>query len=157
MMLKRMFGGATLGANGQPICTHMEVKHTGTSPEQNFSDRMVEQGQKEGWLTIEGDVLSIKTAGEALRYKVLRTPGYFCKSTGEPIGISDRAWYKFRLGNDGTESRAQALAWLDAKLLPADDYDITTAYHCVLDAEQHEKFKSVSVGGIVRAAHEVEA
>lgn len=138
-----------------PPITHFGVVHTGTSPEQNFSDRMIDACVASGAVTISGDRLSIKTAADPLRYAIKRRPGYWCKSTGEPIPMSDRAWLKFRLANDSTESRAVALAWLAAKGLPADDYDITTAYHCVLDAVQHAKFKAVSNGGIVKAAHEM--
>lgn len=153
MLIKRHFAN---GTDKPP--THVEVKHTGVSPEQNFSDRMVDQAVKEGWITVDGDTLTMKTDGEPLVYSVTRKPGYFCKSTGEAIPIADRAWFKFRLGNDSGESRPQALAWLAGKGLPADDYDITTAYHCVLDADQHAKFKAVARGGLPAiAAHKLEA
>lgn len=140
-----------------PPVRHFSVVHSGTAPEQNFSDRLVDAMIETGAMAVEGDVLLIKTDGEPLRYAITRRPGYFCKSTGQPIPMSDRAWLKFRLANDSSASQAAARAWLAAHGLPADDYDITTAWHCVLDAEQHTKYRAVSVGGIVRAAHEVEA
>lgn len=141
----------------QPPATHVVCLNSGTRPEQNFSDRMIEAAEREGWVKIDGDTLTMKTDGEPLRYKITRRPGYFCKSTGASIPVSDRAWLKFRLANDGAGSRAEALAWLAGKGLPATDYDITTAYHCVLDAKQHAKYSAVTDGGIVRAAHEMEA
>lgn len=134
-------------------CTHVEVIHTGTSPEQNFSDRLVDAGVAEGWISISGDTLALKTDGEPLRYKLVRKPGYFCKSSGEPIPISLEAWLRFRLSND-SRARTEALAWLASHGKDSSDYEITTAYHCVLDARQHAKHRAFSEGGIVRTAAE---
>ncbi len=135
-------------------CTHVEVIHTGTSPEQNFSDRLVDAGLAEGWVSISGDTLALKTDREPLRYKLVRKPGYFCKSSSEPIPIGVEAWLRFRLANDSSRSRAEALAWLASHGKDSSDYDITTAYHCVLDAKQHAKHRAVSHGGIVCSAAE---
>jgi hypothetical protein len=135
-------------------CTHVVVHHTGTAPEQNFSDRLVDAAVSEGWIVISGDQLQMKTDGEPLRYQLLRRPGYFCKSSGESIPIGVEAWLRFRLANDSRQSRAEALAWLAAHGKASDDYDITTAYHCVLDAAQHARHRAVSEGGIVRRADE---
>lgn len=146
MKLQRQYS-----ADGK-CCTHVVVHHTGTSPEQNFSDRLVDAAVREGWIVISGEQLQVKTDGEPLRYQLLRRPGYYCKSSGEPIPVGLEAWLRFRLANDSTGSRAEALAWLAAHGKAADDYDITTAYHGVLDAAQHARHRAVSEGGIVRAA-----
>lgn len=152
MLLKRHF------ANGaDKAATHVEVKHSGLSPEQNFSDRLVDQAVKEGWMVVGDKALTIKTGAEPLSYALKRKPGYFCKSTGAPIPVSEANWVRFRLGNDQRAS-AEAKAWLAANGKAADDYDITTAYHCVLDAKQHAKYRAVARGGLPPvAAYKMEA
>lgn len=149
MLLKRQL-------DDQGRCTGVLVKHTGTTPEQNFSDRFVEAALADGWAVLSGDKLTLKADPEPLRYTVRRQPGYFCKSTGEPIPLSADAWLRFRLGGNSARSQAEARAWLAQKGLEANDYDITTAYHCVLDAGLHAKYRAVSAGGIARQAVEAE-
>lgn len=153
MLLKRHF------ANGaDKAATHVEVKHSGLSPEQNFSDRLVDQAVKEGWMVVGDKTVTIKTDADPLNFALVRKPGYFCKSTGESIPVSEANWLRFRLANDQRAS-AEAKAWLAGKGLPANDYDITAAYHCVLDAKQHAKYRAVSPGGGIPAvaAHTLEA
>lgn len=146
MLLKRHF------ANGaDKAATHVEVKHSGRSPEQNFSDRLVDAAVKEGWMVVGEDTLTLKTEAEPLVFALKRKPGYFCKSTGEPIPVSEANWLRFRLANDQRAS-AEAKAWLAGKGLPANDYDITTAYHCVLNAKQHAKYRAVARGGLAPVA-----
>lgn len=122
--------------------THMLVEHTGTSPEQNFADRLVEQGIDEGWITVSGTTaLMLKAEPESLQYRILRIPGYYCRSTGERIPLSERALR--RLATRQMEApRAEALAWLAAKGLEPTDYEVTLAYECELDAGQHERFRA---------------
>lgn len=136
--------------------THMLVEHTGTSPQQNFADRLVEQGIDEGWIALDGKLLTMVAAPESLRYTVLRRPGYYCLSTGEPIPLSERAMR--RLATRQMDApRAEALAWLASKGLAADDYEVTLAYECELDAEQHERFKAArDAASNVVAAHTLE-
>jgi len=117
-------------------CTHMRVVHTGKSPEQNFSQRLVAAGLAEGWLTLAGDTLSMKTDGEPLRYTVKRRPGYWCKSSGDAIPVSAVAWGML-MGGNGQLARAETLAWLASHGKPATDYDLTAAFECVLDPAQH--------------------
>lgn len=156
MLLKRHYDPDSLAA-GAPRITHFSIGHTGTTPEQNFGDDFVEAGTAAGWAVISGDVLTITTDAEPLVYAITRRPGYFCKSSGEPIPMSDRAWLKFRLGSDSSESRPLALAWLAANGKAEDDYDITTRYHCVLDAALHDKYRAVRTeAGITVAAHTLE-
>lgn len=146
-------------ARGQTLpASHVTCIHSGTSPEQNFSDRLVDTAQREGWIVIDGNTLLMKTADEPLRYEITRKPGYFCKSTGEAIPVTEANWLRFRMANDQRAS-AEAKAWLAANGKAADDYDITTAYHCVLDATQHANYRAVSPGGGLPAvaAHTLEA
>jgi hypothetical protein len=128
-----------------PPVTHVSVRHTGHSAEQRFSDRLVDKGKREGWITASIDALAIKTDDGApdLQYKVTRRPGYFVKSSGAPIPISPEAWARFRWGGDSSESRPEALAWLAKHGLQPDDYDITTQWHCVLDDALHAKYRLV--------------
>ncbi len=144
-------------AGVQPRITHVTVHHTGLSAEQNFDDGLIDQALVQGWATLEGDRLLLKTDGEPLRYTVNRMPGYFCKSTGEPIPISAKAWARFRFGGDSALSQPEAKAWLAARGLAPNDYDIAVAYHCVLDADQHERLRAVpDAKGSLVAAHTLE-
>lgn len=122
-------------------CTHMRVIHTGIAPEQNFSTRLVATGLAEGWITIDGDELLMKTADEPLRYALKRKPGYYCKSTGEPIAVSTVAWGMLMSGQ-GQMANAEVRAWLISRGKDSADYDLTAAFECVLDAGQHEALKA---------------
>lgn len=136
--------------------THMLVEHTGTSPQQNFSDKLVEEGIDEGWMTVEGKALTMKAEPESLRYTILRTPGYYCRSTGERIPLSERALRRMATRQMETP-RFEAQMWLASKGLEATDYEVTLAYECELDAGQHERFRAVrDAASNVVAAHTLE-
>ncbi len=132
----------------RPPASHVWVKHTGTSPEQNFSTRFFEAGLIEGWLrmvdngVLGGQEIVIRAECDSgmidLVYKVKRTPGYYCVSTGDRIPISQTAWASPRRGELASK---EAKAWLAARGLPERDYEVTNAYECVLDPDQHESFK----------------
>lgn len=147
MLLQRQY-------DGDGAVSHVVVKHTGASAEQNFSNRLVEQAVVDGWMSIDGDHLTVKTDGEPLVYDLKRTPGYYCTSTGERIPVSAIAWAS---AQRGVLARKEALRWLEAKGLPATDYEVTNAYECVLCDEHHDKFRAV-IGpkGQVMAAHKLE-
>lgn len=136
MELKRKYGprGDVVG---------VEVRHTGANPEQNFSHRLIEQGMADGWVTMVGGTLRMKADPEDLVYDLLREPGYYCKSTGEQIPVSARAWGSL---NRGTLASIEARAWLRGKGLDERDYEVTNAYECVLSSEQHAKFTSRKEG-----------
>lgn len=168
MLLKRQYDPAELAAyleaktrgelTEMPMITHVEVMHTGTSPEQNFDDGMIDRAVIDGWATLSADRLQLKTDGEPLRYTVTRAPGYFCKSTGEAIPMSAKAWARFRYSGDSALSQPEARAWLKANDKADNDYDIAVAYHCVLDADQHERFRAVKdAKNRTVAAHTLEA
>lgn len=136
--------------------THVQVEQTGTSPQQNFSDRLVEEGVDHGWIAVSGTALTMKAEPESLRFTILRTPGYYCRSTGERIPLSERALR--RLATRQMDApRAEALAWLASKGLEPTDYEVTLAFECVLDAGQHERFRAVrDAASNVVAAHTLE-
>lgn len=118
-------------------CTHVVVKHTGTTAAQNFSHRMVENGVADGWITLSDTHLHIQTDGDPLRYAIKRTPGYYCVSTGERIPVSAMAWASPRRGELASR---EARMWLATRGKAANDYEVTNAYECVLGDEQHAQF-----------------
>ena len=149
MLLKRQHDSAG-------SCTGVLVKHTGLTAEQNFSRRLVSQAVAAGWMEIDGDLLTIDAKPEPLRYQLLRTPGYYCLSSGDRIPIGENAWVELLAGEAALASRERA-AWLASHGMQADDYTLTLAYECVLSAEQHVKFKAVRApSGNVVAAHTLE-
>lgn len=121
--------------------THVEVLDTGASPEQNFSHRLVEDGISQGWISLAPGTLTVRAVPEHLSYSVMREPGYYCKSTGQRIPITATAWASSRRG---VLARAEAQRWLAANGKDAADYEVTNAYECVLNEEQHAKFRKVA-------------
>ena len=62
-----------------PPFAYTEIKHTGTSPEQNFSERFVTKGREEGWIDITDGTLTLYGVPENLVYTIVRAPGrYSC-------------------------------------------------------------------------------
>jgi hypothetical protein len=133
MLMKRHYDNA-----GK--CTHVTVKHTGSSQAQNFSHRIVEDGVADGWIAVGALHLVIKTDGEPLRYDLKRTPGYYCSSTGERIPVSAMAWASPRRGDLASR---EARDWLAKAGKAPTDYEVTNAYECTLDPEQHDQFRAV--------------
>lgn len=121
--------------------THLEVRDTGASPEQNFSHRFVEDGVAQGWITLTADTLTVRAQPEDLVFALRRQPGYYCSSTGERIPISSTSWNSARRGE---LARAEALRWLTANGKEPSDYEVTNAYECVLGDEQHARFRKVA-------------
>lgn len=121
--------------------SHVLVKHTGLKPEQNFSRRLVESALADGWMTLDGATLTMKGDPEDLVYLVKRDPGYYCVSTGERIPISQMAWTRMLATGIGDLSAREAKGWLLARGKAQNDYEVCQAYECVLDADQHDRFK----------------
>lgn len=166
MLLQRKFTQtaeqiAAMQAAGQHIpADHVLVKHTGLQAAQNFSRRLILQAVTDGWATIERNRLTMRTAADQddLVFTIKRDPGYYCKSTGERMPISQLAWEQLLAERVGKLAYAEAQAWLKGAGKAADDYEITMAYECELAAEQHEKYRAVEIKpGIAVAAHTLEA
>lgn len=121
--------------------THVEIHDTGGSPEQNFSHRFVESGVAAGWLTLADNTLTVRAEPESLIYSLKRRPGYYCKSSGERIPISDTSWNSARRDK---LAYAEAQRWLAANGKDRVDYDVTNSYECVLGDQQHAKFRKVA-------------
>ena len=49
-----------------PPIDHLEVEHTGTVPEQNFTTRMVEAGLADGFISIAGGKLTLRAKPEEI-------------------------------------------------------------------------------------------
>ena len=143
MKLKALYDPSTMGPGKTPRRIGIEIHHTGDAPEQNFDDRLVEDGIAEGWAVLDGGTLTLEGANDTLVYDVKRGPGYYCRSNGAAIPITPSAWARFRHGNDSSLSRPQALAWLEANGKAADDYEISVSYQCVLRDEHHRKWRAV--------------
>lgn len=147
MLIKRHYDPASLERKalgiGDAVCTHVEVKHTGTSPEQNFSTRLVTQAMAEGWMSVEGDKLTMRTAANQpdLVYTVVRTPGTYAKQDGARIPISDLAREERMRTGQGRLSAKEAAAFLAAPKYTDKSYEVIDHFACVLSADQHDMFK----------------
>lgn len=149
MLLKRKYDQRD---PANPVVTGVELRHTGTHAEQNFSERLVTQAMAEGWMEIAGDTLILHTDAGPLRYAIKRAPGYYCCHDGQPIAISELAQRERLRTGIGRLAAAEARAALAARGFagkaspdaahPA-GYLVLEHYECVLDAAQHAKFKAV--------------
>jgi hypothetical protein len=138
-------------ADGKPVrVSHVSVVHTGTTPQQNFSGRLVDAGLADGWLAISGTRLTIKTDGEPLGYTIVHPPGVYCCHDGKPIALSQRARdERLRDPTHAKLAASEARAYLEkhgfaGKASPdpqnPSGYRVADHYECVLDADQHAQF-----------------
>lgn len=91
MELKRLYKkdseGALVMEAGALVVIGVEILHAG--PRQKFSPQQVVQGLREGWLLMEGPIITVKGVNESVRYRIERDPGFYCchcgiKLQGEP-------------------------------------------------------------------------
>jgi hypothetical protein len=66
----------------QPVVNGIKVLRA--KAKQHFSPNLLEVGQLEGWLTRNGNVLTIKS-DPPLVYRIVRTPGYYCCHCNRPL------------------------------------------------------------------------
>lgn len=149
MLLKRLYD-----EDGQP--TGVAVKHTGRAAAQNFSTTLVAQAMAEGWMSIDGNVLTLHATNGDLRYTIRRTPGYYCCHNGAPMPISAAAY------GDGALAAIEARAYLKANGFSGSPdpsnpagYERINQYECVLDEGQHAKLRAVP-GALAPSAVPVE-
>lgn len=159
MELRRLYDPASLEPGATPRCVGVELFHTGFSAEQTFKRRLVLDACAEGWMQLQGDTLSLKAAGETLSYTVVRQPGYYVRSTGERIALSDLAMSEFLTEPQAKLAAAEARQFLATRGgLPESDYEATRNYHCVLDAGQQKKWQAVrDAADNLVAAHTLES
>lgn len=157
MELRRLYAANSLvGADSMPLCIGVELFHTGSTPEQTFKRRLVLDACAQGWMKVDGDKLTLASTSDVLTYAIKRQPGYYVKSTGERIPLSDLAMSEFLTEIVANLAPAEARAFLAGRGLPADDYEATRNYHCVLNAEQHEKWRAVrDIASNTVAAHTI--
>lgn len=140
-----------------PQIRGVRVNHTGQAAEQNWDRGQVLQYASEGWMRLKGDTLEITAENATLVYDVLRYPGYYVRSTGEQIPISELALQQFYTEPVATLAPAEARAFLAGKGLPVDDYEASRIYSCRLRADLHEMWRAVRdpLSGNPVAAHTV--
>lgn len=83
-----------------PPLDYIELQHTGSTPGQNFSASLVAAGLVEGWMSIQGGVLTMRVQPQDLAYKILRVPGKYPSKT-ERSGYEVIHHYECML--DGTQ------------------------------------------------------
>lgn len=118
-----------------PALDYVELQHTGTTPEQNFSDTLIEGALKEGWARFSDDgSLILDVSPEPLRYKINRTPGRYCCHCSA------------RLDEDVTGAKAREHVATEHAGVTSPDkanpagYVRTHSYDCVLNSTQHERY-----------------
>lgn len=118
-----------------PPLEYVSLANTGVHPEQNFSIDLVTEGLTNGLMLIDDDVLTLDCHPEPLRYNIKRRPGRYCLHCGEKLG-DDTGGALARLhvaekhaGKTSPDASTPAgYVWL-------------LHFECVLDAEQHEKYR----------------
>lgn len=120
-----------------PPLAFIELQHTGTAREQNFSEALIMGALRDGWASFDdGGVLLLQVQPETLRYTVKRTPGRYCVHCHARLPDNDPT---------GEQSRAHVAAEHKGVTSPdpawPSGYAVIHAYECVLDSAQHEKFK----------------
>lgn len=133
---------------------HVEILGTGANAPQNFSKRMVALGRAEGWIHIEGNTLLLEAQPERLIYAIHRKPGHYCVHDGSMIPISDEARGDPQL--EAIEAQAYVRQRFAGVPSPRADvpsgYEKLNHYECTLDAEQHARWQSKTIGEARRAA-----
>jgi len=52
---------------------------------QHFSPSVIERGAAEGWLSMANGLISIGKGKDAVQYRIVRTPGYYCCHDNKPV------------------------------------------------------------------------
>lgn len=113
---------------------YISLAHTGIQAEQNFSVGLVTRGVSDGYIDVIGDTLTLKAVPENLGYAVRRQPGRYCLHCGEKM-IDDDGGQMARLHVALRHKDAPAPAGNPA------GYEKINHFDCVLDADQHEKYR----------------
>lgn len=127
-----------------PQLEHVEVKHTGTKPEQNFSEGLVVDGVADGLVTLGKGRLVLHVKPEDLFYTIKRGPGYYCCHCG--VAIPDANAFVAVSYLPGVTVGMQHVADAHGKAKSPDPgnpsgYCRLNHYETVLEAKQHEKFR----------------
>ena len=119
-----------------PRVDYLSLGDTGTTPEQRFTPAFVTEGLNAGWIELAGDEIILRAYPEDMRYQVARQPGRYCLHCGEKLAddaIGEMARLHIAQKHNGVASPDPNT--------PA-GYVMLNYFECVLNAEQHEKYKA---------------
>jgi len=152
MLLKRHYVRDSKGEIVQPPkVSHLEVKHTGIAPEQNFSTRLVEALAALGFLSLSRGKIVLHAQPEDLNYTIKRGPGHYCCHCGEALPeAASIVSPGVTAGMKHVAEKHPGKPSPDASN-PA-GYMRLNEYECVLDTGQHGKYKAKSIGEARREA-----
>lgn len=158
MELRRIYDPASLQPGATPRCVGVDLFHSGFTAEQTFKRSLVLEACAAGWMSVAGDTLQLKAAQDTLVYQIDRHPGYYVRSTGDRIQLSELAMSEFLTEPVAKLAAAEARAFLAGRNLPPSDYEATRNFHCTLNEEQQGKWQAVRdrASNLV-AAHTLEA
>lgn len=135
MKLKKVFKKRA-SENDPLILDYIALIDTGTTPEQNWSNRFITEGLKNKWLEFIGDkTILLHVSPETLRYDIKFAPGiYCCHCNQELVSGNEHAKVHVLEKHNGVESPDRN---------NPSGYRYVHGYECILDKSQHEKFKAV--------------
>jgi hypothetical protein len=145
MLLKRHYRRTPKGELvTPPQLDHVEVKHTGTKAEQNFSESLVRNGVAGGFVTLGKGRLVLHVKPEDLVYAIKRVPGYYCCHCG--VALPDAGAFVSVSHLPGVTVGMQHVADAHGKAKSPDPgnpsgYCRLNHYETTLEAKQHEKFR----------------
>jgi hypothetical protein len=117
-----------------PPLAHVELKHTGATAQQKFSEDLIAAALREGWARFDGAVLILDVKPEPLRYAVLRTPGRYCLHCAERLPDNDAG---------GEQARAHVAEKHAGEKSPDPSnpagYEAIHCYECELDSALHAR------------------
>jgi len=142
MLLKRIYKEAREGET--PELDYISLAHTGVSPEQNFSVKLVTEGLGMGIMEIVEDELIFHVHPEDLHFAIKRTPGRYCLHCGEKL-TDDVGGQMARLHIAMKHAGVPSPSASDPS-----GYVALNHFECVLNDEQHEKYR---VKQAARAPH----
>lgn len=135
MLMKRQFNH---DSDGVPTSvSHIEMQRS--TERWHASPRVVEKGIAEGWLSVGGGKLTIKTAvdDQDVVYKIDRGPGHYCCECHAPL--------------DGEHSARRHVleehASVPAKLIPKDNQELQDGFHALLADQEFESSDGANPSG----------
>lgn len=124
-------------------CTHVDIIHTGIQQKQNFSTRLVAAALQEGWMKMKDGKIILKASPEDLVYSIVKEPGYYCCHDGKKLDDANMAksYVEQNFPEIPSPDPANPLGYMKIN-----------HYECVLDKEQHDRYKIGSILGTKRTA-----
>lgn len=145
MFIQRHFKKVAEGEPGAgtliqpPQIDRIEVLDTGTTPEHNFSERLVAQGFVQGFMTLSKGQITLH-AQEDLKYTIKRAPGYYCCHCGAAlVDANQMVEPGVTLGLKHVRTEHEGKPSPDPE--NPSGYCKLNHYETVLDSAQHAKLK----------------